>query len=304
MWVSAVVHNNSTYVGQTVTVNFNVLDAAGKLLKSESQLESFSQPESDHIVGTQVTLAPGEKVAKVEATIDVQAEGTFSDKPFPKLPVSKVVITKSEYGGQQASFELSNPTAEALKDVRLAIACTDKAGTIVGGGSEFPELVPASGKIKIDASVITSGTPVDCAVYTGSLGDSDADETTASTAPAAPTGTAEASFKTWVDQFEKKDWEAQYATLVSAQRDVVSEKEYLACRASEEVPNLKWSKVLSVTDAGTITIPGTQAKLPATKVSAQVTTSGMNVPVDAHMLVEDGQWKWSMTQENIDGCGH
>ncbi|WP_353951968.1 hypothetical protein V6K52_00590 [Knoellia sp. S7-12] len=301
VWVTAVVHNNSTYVGQTVTVNFNVLDAAGKLLKSGSQVESFTQPSADHIVGTQVDLAPGEKAAKVEATLDVEAAGAFSDKPFPKLPVSKVAISKSEYGGQEASFELSNPTDQPLKDVRLAIACSDAAGNIVGGGSEFPELVPAAGKIKIDASVMTSGTPVECAVYTGSLG-LNADDASSATAPAAPTGTAEAAFKVWVDLFEKKDWKAQYATLVSAQRGVISEKQYLDCRKSEQVPDLKWSKVLSVTDAGTITIPGTKAKLPATKVSAHVTTSGMNVPVDAHMLVEDGAWKWSMTQENVDGC--
>lgn len=301
VWVTAVVRNNSTYVGQTVTVNFNVLDAAGKLLKSGSQIESFSQPSADHIVGTQVDLAPGEKAAKVEATLDVEAKGSFSDKPFPKLPVSKVAITKSEYGGQEASFELSNPTDRALKDVRLAIACSDAAGKIVGGGSHFPDLVPAAGKIRIDAMVITSGTPVDCAIYTGSLG-LDGDAESASAAPAAPSGTAEAAFKVWVDLFEKKDWKAQYATLVSAQRDVVSEKQYLDCREGEAVPDLKWSKVLSVTDAGAITIPGTKVKLPATKVSAQVKTSGMNVPVDAHMLVEDGDWKWSMTQENIDGC--
>lgn len=302
VWVTSVVRNNSTYVGQTVTVNFNVLDAAGNLLKSESQIESFSQPESDHIVGTQVSLAPGEKAAKVEATLAVEAEGTFSDKPFPKLPVSKVVIRKSEYGGQEASFELSNPTAGALKDLRLAIACTDKAGTLVGGGSEFPDLVPARGKIKIDANVITSGTASDCTVYTGSLSDAEPGDTTASAAPSAPKGTAEAAFKVWVDQFGKKDWNAHYATLVGAQREVISEKEYVSCRKSEATPDLKWSKVLSVTDVGSITIPGTKVKLPATKVSAQVTTSGMNVPVDAHMLVEDGSWKWSMTQENVDGC--
>ncbi|GAA4116743.1 hypothetical protein GCM10022415_13920 [Knoellia locipacati] len=303
VWVTAIVHNNSTYVGQTVTVNFNVLDDKGSVLKSEAQVESFSQPDADHIIGTQVSLEPGMKAAKVEATLDVEANGTFSDKPFPALPVSKVVIKKSEYGGQEASFEVSNPTSQPLKDLRLAIACADAAGNLVGGGSEFPELVPANGKVRVDSNIIVSGNPASCSVYTGSLGES---EPSAGASPsptaAAVSGSAESAFKIWVDQFSKKDWKAQYVTLVSAQQKIISEKEYVACRNSEQVPDLKWSKLLSVTDVGTITIPGTSAKLPATKVSAQVTTSGMQVPVDARMLSEDGLWKWSMTQENVDNC--
>ena len=44
--------------------------------------------------------------------------------------------------------------------------------------------------------------------------------------------------------------------------------------------------------------------LPATKVSAQVETSDLKVPVEAHMYREDGAWKWSMTKENIANCAN
>ncbi|WP_143780751.1 hypothetical protein, partial [Ornithinimicrobium sp. CNJ-824] len=79
--MTALVHNNSAYVGQTVTVNFNVLDDEGNILASESQVESFSLPEADHIIGTQVSLSPGDAAAEVEAALDVEASGAFSLDP-------------------------------------------------------------------------------------------------------------------------------------------------------------------------------------------------------------------------------
>lgn len=29
---------------------------------------------------------------------------------------------------------------------------------------------------------------------------------------------------------------------------------------------------------------------------------GVKVPVDSHMVLEDGEWHWMMTQENVDNC--
>ncbi|MFC4145779.1 FxLYD domain-containing protein [Micromonospora mangrovi] len=45
--VVALVENTSEKVGQTVTVQFNVSDAAGTLLKSQSQVESFTRPGAE-----------------------------------------------------------------------------------------------------------------------------------------------------------------------------------------------------------------------------------------------------------------
>lgn len=302
VWVTAVVHNNSTYVGQTVTVNFNVLDEQGEILESESQVESFSRPKSDHAIGTQVTLEPGKKAAKVEATLDVEAAGAFSDQPFPEMPTSVVKVAE-EYGAQEASFELTNPMSEAVKSPRIQLVCTDARDSIVGGGMAFPDLVPAGGKIKVDTNVIVSGKPQECSAYVGAPSDWEGEAAASPTQGSAePSGSAEEAFKVWVDQFGKKDWKAQYKNLVSAQREVISEREYVACRTAEPTPGLSWVKVLSVADGGDTKIPGTQASLASTKVTAQVEVDGTKAPVDAHMYLENGTWKWSMTKENIAGC--
>lgn len=300
------VHNNSTYVGQTVTVQFNVLDDQGDLLASGSQVEAFYQPEADHALGAQVALEPGQKAAKVEATLDVEAMGAFSDTPFPDLKVSNMTLGQ-EYGQNTATFELSNPLTVALKSPRVAVVCRNKTDEIVGGGGAFPTLVPASGTVKVDPHLLVSGDPASCDVYPGPPVDWDGEGIEGTDADAAEPAagaadSAEAAFKSWMDQFNAKDWSAQYAILVSAQKSVISEGQYVSCRSKEMAPKFTWEKVLSVTDAGETPIPGTGVKLPATKVSVQVSMEGLKTPVDAHMFLEDGEWHWTMTQENLDSC--
>lgn len=92
--------------------------------------------------------------------------------------------------------------------------------------------------------------------------------------PKAAAGSAEAAFKTWMDQFNAKDWAEQYDTLVSAQQAVISKGQYVTCRSQVTAPKFKWGKLLAVTDAGATTIPGTKAKLPSTKVRVQVFRRG------------------------------
>jgi hypothetical protein len=234
----------------------------------------------------------------------VAAEGTFSDEPFPALPTSPVSVTKED-GGEEASFVLTNTLGQAVKSPRIGIICRDSANKIVGGGSEFPELVPAGGKTKVDAHLLVSSTPKTCDAFIGAPSDWEGVETASATAPqspAEPQGTAEAAFKTWVQQFGKKDWKAQYETLVSAQKKVVSQTAYVSCRSGEATPEITWVKALSTVDAGKSPIPGTNVSLPATVVKAQVSADGLKAPVDAHMFLEDGIWKWSMTEENISNC--
>ena len=309
VWVTAVVHNNSDYVGQSVTVNFNVLDANGEILGTESQVESFVRPGADHVIGTQVALEPGQEATKVEAALDVEADGTFSDQPFPEMPVTDLKIAAGDAAGYpKVTFVVANPLTVPIKDSRIQVACTDASGAIIGGGSDYPELIPAAGKIKVDAHVIASGTPKDCTVFVGALDwegapSQAATPTSSPTAAAtAPAGSAEDAFKVWVGQFGKRNWKAQYKTLVNAQQKVISQSEYLACRSAEAPPKITWVKALSVTDAGKTSIPGTKTSLPSTKVNAQVKVNGLKVPVDAHMFLEDGVWKWSMTKENISNC--
>lgn len=303
VWVAAVVHNNSTYVGQTVTVVFNLLDDKGNLIATESQVESFSRPQGDHIIGTQSDVEPGQRVARIEATLSVKAEGTFSDEPFPEVPVTNYRLSDNS---TTATFEVANPMAQAIEDPRIGVLCRDAGGKIIGGGSTYPELIPANGRILAEASVLVSAPPARCEALVGAPVDWDASASSTSssdreTTAAAPSGTAEAAFKIWVDQFRAKNWDDQYATLLSAQQKLISKKQYRACR-SEKTPAVSWIKALSVQDAGRMNVPGTKLLLPATKVVAQLRVDGVAAPVDAHMFLEGGRWKWTMTQENLDGC--
>jgi len=300
VWVTAIVRNNTQQVGQTVTVNFNVLDASGTILKSEAQVESFSQPGVDHILGTQVQLEAGEKAARVEATLLVEFNGTFSSTPFPAMPVTTPVVKKDEYGGRVVSFELTNPQQVPISDPRIGIACVDSSGAIIGGGVTFPQLVPAGGRIKVDATVILSGEPSSCSVFTGAPSSWG---TSAPSVSAAPTGSAASAFETWVNQFSAQDWAGQYTTLVSAQQALISKDRYTSCRTSGEVMSMKWIGVISSQDVAADPIPGTTKSLPATLVKVSVQVSGLAVPVDAHMYNEKGTWKWAMTQQNLTGCG-
>jgi hypothetical protein len=305
VWVTSVVHNNSDYVGQTVTVSFNLLDAGGEILATESQVESFDRPKADHIVGIQVDVGEHAKVAKVVATLDVEAAGTFSDKPFPKVPISNARISKDGYGGRKFTFLAANPLKQVIKSPRVQVLCRDTSDAIVGGGNTYPDLLPAGGRIKVEVGVMTAGAPTTCTANVAAPSDwegvADGGATRPGSSSESGAGSAEAGFRIWIDQFTAKDWDAQYATLLSAQQELISKREYKNCRA-EATPSIKWGKVLSVQDVGSYSVPGTSLKLPATKVTSQVTSSGVKVPVDAHMFLEDGRWKWTMTSENLKNC--
>ncbi|WP_405522685.1 hypothetical protein OG426_05465 [Streptomyces canus] len=167
VWVTSLVRNTSPHVGQTVTVQFNILDANNKIIGSASQVENFSRPDQLLVVGTQVDVKPNEKAAKVKATLLVEDEGTFSTKPFPKIPTSAVHVSKGEYGDTTGTFEVSNPTTTPLKDARVGIICYDAKRNVTGGSSEYPDLVPPSGKIRVESTLNTLGTPATCDAYAG-----------------------------------------------------------------------------------------------------------------------------------------
>lgn len=170
--VVALVQNTSDKVGQTVTVQFNVLDSAGTLLKSESHVETFTRPGQKLPMTTQVDLEKGQKAAKVEATLLVEDKGNFSSEPSIEVPTGPAKITKSEYGDSSydATFEVINPKPEPLKDVRIGVICYDAAKKVIGGTSAYPDLIPPSGKIVVETTPITTGKPASCVAYAAPAG--------------------------------------------------------------------------------------------------------------------------------------
>ena len=162
--MSAIVTNSSSEnVGTFVTVQFNLLDSKGDLVGSQEQVEMFTSADQTLALGTQVEVAGKPKVAKVEATLGLGNRDSMDD--LPNLPVGKVKVKETEYGGTQAVFEVKNPTDTAQKSARVGIACFNKSGKIIGGGSDYPQLIPANGRVLVEAHLLTSGKPDSCEAY-------------------------------------------------------------------------------------------------------------------------------------------
>ena len=163
-WVSAIVTNTSSdNVGAFVTVQFNLLDSKGDLVASQEQVEMFTSASQTLALGTQVEVAGKPKVAKVEATLGIGNKDSMDD--MPNLPVGKIRVKEGEYGDTRAVFEVKNPGDAAQKSARIGIVCFTKAGKIIGGGSDYPQLIPAKGRVLVEARVLTSGQPDSCQAY-------------------------------------------------------------------------------------------------------------------------------------------
>ena len=168
VWVTALVRNDSKVVGQTVTVHFDLMDKAGKLVKSGDQVDTFSQVGENLAVGTQIDVPRRTQIASVKATLQVDDEGTFSDKPGPLIKSSPAKVGKGEFSDWVAHFELTNTTSKAVKSPHIGVICYDAKGNINGGTVEFPDLVPAKGTVALDTNnLLISGRPVKCEVYPG-----------------------------------------------------------------------------------------------------------------------------------------
>lgn len=165
VWASALVHNDSDKVGQTVIVAFSAKDASGQVIRSTDQVEAFSRLGQNLAVGTRLDVGDGVHIATVEASLVVEDEGVFSAVPFPELTTGPVEIAPGTFGGSAAYFELTNPTDQALTIPRIGVMCHDSAGEIVGGGSSYPDFVPASGTAFVECRIITSGEPAGCEAF-------------------------------------------------------------------------------------------------------------------------------------------
>lgn len=166
-WTIARVQNDDDHAGQTVRVNFNLLDESGKLLASGSQVSHFSWPGQVLPVATRIEVPKGKKPATVEATVLVEDEGTFDNQTSEDWGTYPGKIyqpgTSDSYG---ARFEVTNPTDEPLEGSSFQVVCTNKAGKIIGGSGEYPKLIPASGRVLVDASSLYTATqPAECTGY-------------------------------------------------------------------------------------------------------------------------------------------
>jgi hypothetical protein len=167
-WVTSLVENQAEdNVGQFVTVQFNLLDSAGEILASTDQVESFSRADQKLAVGTQVEIPDRGEVAKVEATMEVSDHSDVDTEPFPEITTGKVKVAKSEYGGTVGRVQVNNPTDKSLKSPRVDLICLDAKDRVIGGGSSYPELIPPSGRVLTEVTLIASGRIERCDAYAG-----------------------------------------------------------------------------------------------------------------------------------------
>lgn len=165
LWVTALVHNDAAQPGDFVVVNFNVLDAQGQILGSESQTEQFQSKAQDLAMGTQFDNKAGKKASRLEVTAAISSKAYSSQTPPPKMTVGKPSISTS-YGTRSAKFKVTNTTDTAVTGARFGVICKDAAGKINGGGQAYPDLLPPGGTVLVDSSyLLTSGAPASCTAY-------------------------------------------------------------------------------------------------------------------------------------------
>jgi hypothetical protein len=162
--------NTADHGGQMVTVTVNFLDAAGTIITTANQVESFTH--AGQTIALQVFADLGNKrtkAASIEPTLLVEDEGTFSESDVEFRPVDSTEI-RSQYGAFTPKIPLVNPTSDPQKDLRIGIVCRDASGTINGGGVDYPDLLPPGGTIVLEPSVTVSGKPVTCTAYPSAAG--------------------------------------------------------------------------------------------------------------------------------------
>jgi len=161
----AVVKNASDHGGQTVTVSVNFLDAAGTTITTESQVDSFNYAGQTTAVVVFADLGDvKQKVASIEPTLLVEDEGTFEETE-EDFGTADGKVKKDQFGSWTAKFTIANPTAEPLKSPHIGVACKNASGDIIGGGFDFPDLVPPNGDIVIEPDLTVSGKPAECTAY-------------------------------------------------------------------------------------------------------------------------------------------
>lgn len=164
VWASALVHNNTKEAGQTVVVSFNLKDANGAVVATGSQTSAFNWADQTVPIATQIDVPNHAKVTSVEATVDI--EDTNIGTKSEDWGSFDGAITRGEYGGWQATFHVKNPTAAMLKKPALQSVCMDDKGRIIGGSSDFPDLITPHGEIVVNEdNLYTDKRPATCTAY-------------------------------------------------------------------------------------------------------------------------------------------
>ena len=154
-------------VGESATASVNFLDGSGAILGTEDQVEGFKWVGQQLVLPVWLDLSDNAKakVASIEVSTKISDYGSAEQPASPLDPIEAKSIKKTEYGASTAVFGFTNSSNKDLSSPRIGIVCYDKVGKIVGGSSEFPDLVAAGKTIRIDSDVTVSGTPASCEAF-------------------------------------------------------------------------------------------------------------------------------------------
>lgn len=164
--IVVVTTDDEAAVGESVTVSVNFLDAGGKILATEEQVESFSWAGQMLVMPVWGDLSDQSKakVATIDPSVSISDYG-MGEEAQPELPALQAgEIKAGEYGGFQASFEFTNEGDSDLDSMRVGVVCKDAQGTIIGGGSTYPD-AHTNKTIRIDADLTVSKKPTTCTAY-------------------------------------------------------------------------------------------------------------------------------------------
>jgi hypothetical protein len=165
--IAIVTTNSKASIGESVTVSANLMDAKGQILATEEQIEQFNWTGQELVLPISFDLSnqPHARATKIEASASISDYGMRGEEKAPLPTLNSAEVKMGEYGGRTASFAFKNTTKDALKGIRVGIVCYNKAGSIIGGSSEYPSLAAPGATIRIDSDVTTSGMPANCKAF-------------------------------------------------------------------------------------------------------------------------------------------
>lgn len=165
--VVVVTSGDAAAVGEFVTASMNFHDATGALVGTSEQVESFSWAGQELVLPLVLDLSatPGVEVADVDVSVSLSDYGLGGETVDPLDPADAREIRPGQFGGTTAVFEIANPTATDLDGARIGIVCRDAGGAVIGGTSEYPNLIAAGKTVLVESDIATSGAPATCTAY-------------------------------------------------------------------------------------------------------------------------------------------
>jgi len=152
-WVAVVKNPNPDVYGIFPVLRVTARDAAGKVLATDDQTLGELPPGMTIAFSSQ--LDTKEKPAKVEVAYSkIEWHDTKTKaSEYKAFSAKGVTFRKNDYGGIKIAGDITNPFPAALDGMAVTALLRDATGKLIGGGTTFTEVLPASGTQPFDLDV-------------------------------------------------------------------------------------------------------------------------------------------------------